>query len=75
MELLEEPGKKNAKIVNAMYWWLNRHRSFIVNDEYEIELIEIDKKRGTAKILVRNLKTNSQTVVAESNEDGTEQTV
>lgn len=75
MELLEESGKKNAKIVNAMYWWLNRRRSFIVNDEYEIELIEIDKKRNTAKILVRNLKTNSQTVVEESDEDGTEQTV
>lgn len=67
--------EKAATITSSMYWWLNRSRPFIINNEYQIELLEIDKKRNTAKILITNLKTNSQTVVEESTENGTEQTV
>ncbi len=72
MDVLDE---KKVEIVDSMFWWLNRRRSFTINNEYKIDLLEVDKKRGTAKILITNLKTNSQTVVEESEEDGTKQTV
>jgi hypothetical protein len=72
MDMLEEKG---VQIVDSMFWWLNRRRPFIVNNEYKIDLLEVDKKRNTAKILITNLKTNSQTVIEESDEDGTKQTV
>ena len=55
-------GNGTAKITSSMYWWLNRRRPFIINDEYKIELIEIDHRRNTVKIIITNLKDGSQTV-------------
>lgn len=65
MDELKFKGKP-VEIVDQMYWWLSRSRGFTINNEYRIELLEIDRKRGTVKILITNLKTNSQTVVEES---------
>lgn len=45
------------KLKDSLTWWLGRKRSFIVNDEYQIELLFIDKINNSAKIKVTKLKT------------------
>jgi len=62
--------KTKNNITNSLYWWLNKRRPFIINDEYKIELLHVHspQERGDfqrVKILVTNLKTN---VVEEINE-------
>ena len=44
------------RLKDKIYWWLSTKRPFIINDEYEIRLLIIDKDRGTVKIEVVNLK-------------------
>jgi hypothetical protein len=46
-----------GKLKDSLYWWLGRKRPFIVNDEYQIELLFIDSINNSAKIKVTNLKT------------------
>lgn len=48
------------KLKNSLTWWLGRKRPFIVNDEYQIELLFIDKVNNSAKIKVTNLKTGDE---------------
>jgi hypothetical protein len=51
------------KLKSSLYWWLSKTRPFIVNDEYQIDLLFIDKDNNTAKIRVTNIRTNeSQTL-------------
>jgi hypothetical protein len=45
------------KLKTSLYWWLGRSRPFIVNNEYKIELLFIDKINNSAKIQITNLKT------------------
>lgn len=45
------------KLKNSLYWWLGNKRPFIVNDEYKIELLHIDRIHQSVKIRVTNLKT------------------
>lgn len=45
------------KLKTQLYWWLGRRRPFIINDEYKIELLHIDKENNSAKIQITNLKT------------------
>lgn len=52
------------KLKDSLYWWLGKKRPFIINDEYKIELLYVDREHLSAKIRVTNLKT--QTVVEES---------
>lgn len=51
------------KLKDSLYWWLGRSRPFIVNDEYQIELLYIDKNNYSAKIKITNLKTNESEIV------------
>jgi len=44
------------KLKDRLYWWLNASRPFIINDEYKVELLHIDREYASAKILVTNLK-------------------
>jgi hypothetical protein len=46
---------------DSLYWWLGKKRPFIINNEYKLELLFIDKVNCSAKILITNLKTNEQT--------------
>jgi hypothetical protein len=50
------------KIKDSMYWWLGKKRSFIVNNEYKVELLCIDKINNSAKIRITNLKNPEQSV-------------
>jgi hypothetical protein len=45
------------KIYDSLCWWLGKKRPFIINDEYKLELLHIDKINNSAKIKVTNLKT------------------
>ena len=49
-----------GKLKTQLYWWLSTRRGFVINDEYRIELLHIDKNNSSAKILVTNLKSNEQ---------------
>jgi hypothetical protein len=43
------------KLKDSLTWWLGRSRPFIINDQYAIELLFIDKINNSAKIKVTNL--------------------
>jgi len=45
------------KLKTQLYWWLGGNRPFVINDEYKIELLFIDKVNNSAKIQITNLKT------------------
>ena len=46
------------KIKDSMWYWLGKKNPFIINDEYKLELIFIDKINNSAKIRITNLKSN-----------------
>ena len=45
------------KLKDSLTWWLGKSKSFVINDEYEIKLLFIDKVNHSAKIEITNLKT------------------
>ena len=58
------------KIKDQFYWWFSRHKPFILNDEYKLELLFIDKENNSAKIQITNLKNNvSEIVNCEGSDD------
>lgn len=62
------------KLKDTLYWWLGKKRPFIINDEYKLELMFIDKNNNSAKIKVTNLKTGETVTssVDEGASDGQE---
>lgn len=44
-----------SKIKDQLYWWLKASRPFIINGEYKLELLHIDREYGSVKILITNL--------------------
>ena len=48
---------------DSLTWWLGKRKSFIINDEYEIRLLFIDKINHSAKIEITNLKNKSKQTV------------
>lgn len=50
------------KLKNSLVWWLGKKKPFIINDEYEIKLLFIDKVNHSAKIEITNLKTQEVAV-------------
>jgi hypothetical protein len=52
----------DGKLKDTLTWWLGKSKPFIVNDEYEIRLLFIDKENNSAKIEITNLKTKLVTV-------------
>jgi hypothetical protein len=44
------------KIKDSMFWWLGKKKPFILNAEYKLELLFIDKVNNSAKIRITNLK-------------------
>ncbi len=57
------------KLKDTLYWWLGKKRPFIINDEYKLELMFIDKNNNSAKIKVTNLKTG-ETVTSSVVDEG-----
>ena len=59
------------KLQDSLCWWLGKKRPFIINDEYKLELLFIDKVNNSAKIKITNLKTGeSQTLETPADEVG-----
>lgn len=54
------------RLKDSLYWWLGKKRPFIINDQYKIELLYIDRNNVSAKIRVTNLKTG-ETVEGNAN--------
>lgn len=52
------------KIKDSMFWWLGKKKPFIINDEYELQLLFIDKINNSAKIKITNIKNSSEEIVA-----------
>ena len=57
------------KLKDSLYWWLGKKKPFIINDEYKLELLFVDKINNSAKIRVTNLKTG---VAVESSAESAE---
>jgi len=57
------------KLKDSLYWWLSRRKPFIVNNEYKIELLFIDKVNNSAKIQITNLKTGDITTESQQGVD------
>lgn len=57
------------KLKDSLYWWLGKKKPFIINNEYKLELLFVDKINNSAKIRVTNLKTG---VTMESSTDSSE---
>ena len=55
------------KLKTQLYWWLGKRRPFIINDEYKIELLFIDRVNNSAKIQITNIKTGQ--VITQEAED------
>lgn len=53
------------KLKDSLYWWLGKKRPFIINNEYKLELLFVDKVNNSAKIRITNIKTGA---VVESND-------
>lgn len=49
------------KLKDSLYWWLGRKRPFIINNEYKLELLFIDKINNSAKIKITSLKDGTET--------------
>ena len=61
------------KIKDSMWWWLGKKNPFVINGEYKLELLFIDKINNSAKIKITNLKNNTETIAVtcqENNDDG-----
>jgi hypothetical protein len=48
-----------GKLTTSLTWWLGKRKDFLINDEYKLELLFIDKINNSAKIRITNLKSNS----------------
>jgi hypothetical protein len=59
--------KYAGKLRDSLIWWLGSKREFVINDEYKLELLFIDKENNSAKIRVTNLKNPNITGVVEEN--------
>jgi len=52
-----------GRLKQSLFWWLGFKKPFIINDEYKIELLYIDKIHRSIKIKVTNLKTNVESEI------------
>lgn len=57
------------KLKTQLYWWLGRRRPFVINDEYKIELLHIDKINNSAKIQITNLKDGTSVTTTQEGMD------
>ena len=55
---MKDNSKQLGKLRDSLYWWLSTSRPFIINDEYRLDLVCLDRKHNSAKIVITNLKTN-----------------
>ena len=64
---MEQPQEN---LVDSISWWLNKKRPFVINDQYSIELVALNKTNNTAKIKVTNLMTKVTQEVEVTDDNG-----
>lgn len=57
------------KLKDSLTWWLGKKRPFIINDQYSIELLFIDKINNSAKIKVTNLVDGEEQILTQSTQE------
>lgn len=57
------------KLKTSLFWWLYKGRPFVINNEYSVELLFVDTKQYSAKILVTNLKNGEQQELSSDNNE------
>lgn len=57
-----------GKLQDTLVWWLGKRKPFIINDEYEIKLLFIDKVNNSAKIEITNIKSKKTEIMEVSSE-------
>lgn len=60
-------GNFANKLKDSLYWWLGFKRPFVINDEYKLELLFIDRAHQSVKIKITNLKTDEVSTTELSN--------
>ena len=65
---MTELASFSDKLKDSLYWWLCTKKPFIINDEYKVELLYIDREHYSAKIRITNLKTGDISEVEPNNE-------
>jgi hypothetical protein len=65
---MENQSKFKDKLHDTLTWWLGKRKPFIINDEYEIKLLFIDKINNSAKIEITNIKTKISSTMEVSHE-------
>jgi hypothetical protein len=51
------PEQYKGKLKDSIYWYLSKRKPFIINGEYMVELLHLDRDHNSAKIRVTNLET------------------
>lgn len=54
-----------GKLKDSLFWWLGKRRPFIINGEYSIELLHIDREHNSAKIRITNLKNQEAVTISQ----------
>jgi hypothetical protein len=55
---MSKVGSFAGKLKDSLFWWLGFRYPFVINDEYKIELLHIDRVHQSVKIRITNLKTD-----------------
>lgn len=55
-------GNYAGKLKTQLYYWLTKGgRPFIINDQYKIEVLYVDKEHLSVKLLITNLANGEKT--------------
>lgn len=58
-----ERFKKYAGVIrDSICWKLGTKKPFIINDEYKLELLYIDNRRGKVEIRITNIKEGTEVI-------------
>ena len=57
---MEQVAEYAGKLKDSIIWWLGKRKPFVINDEYKIELLYLDREHYSAKLKITNLKTGEE---------------
>ena len=66
---MDKPCNTDFQLRDSLYWWLSTARPFYINNEYRLDLVCLDRKNNSAKIVITNLKTNEITEVCSDSQE------
>ena len=60
--------KKYTEVKDELTWWLSK-KGFILNGEFRIDLLFIDRVNNSCKIKITNIKDSQDSIDVEVNND------